>query len=161
MEIQTKYKVIVVIVALASSYAAGRWASPTKVVTEIKTVEVEKKTDKTATDTKSDDHKKITIVEVQKPDGEKQTTTTITQDTSTNNKTTNSQTDSNSTTTDDKHLETHSESKVTISALGGYDVTRNSPVYGLSCSKPILGPLTVGVFGLSNMTFGASVGLTF
>ena len=40
----TKVKVSIVIVSLAIAFASGRWLAPTKVVTETKVVEVEKKT---------------------------------------------------------------------------------------------------------------------
>jgi hypothetical protein len=50
-------------------------------------------------------------------------------------------------------------SKLSLSALAGTDL--RSPVYGAHVSKEILGPVSVGIFGLTNGTFGASIGLNF
>lgn len=35
------------------------------------------------------------------------------------------------------------------------------PVYGVSVSKEVLGPITIGAFGLTNGTIGLSVGVNF
>lgn len=50
--------------------------------------------------------------------------------------------------------------KINVSLLGGYDFEHKEFIYGLSISKEIYGPLTVGVFGLNNKTAGLSVGLS-
>lgn len=165
MELNLKYKVIIVVVALSGAYATGRWASPTKIITEIKTVEVEKKTDKTVADSKHENHKKIIIIRVEKPDGEKTTTTTMTDDTKADNITTNTQVDTANKQIDNKHEEDHPEPKTTIAALAGVNTRNASIQYGVSVYRPVLGPLGIGIFGLGNsssgITAGASVGLTF
>lgn len=151
-----KVKVLIIVVLLLASFAGGRWLAPEKVRVETKTVEVEKKIDKI--DKTTDKHKEAVIVEVVKPDGTKETTTKTVEDVKVKIDTKEVVLD---TVTTDKTKEVAgSSAKVTIAAMGG--LTRDfSPVYGAAVSKPILGPVTVGAWGLSNLTFGASVGLTF
>lgn len=50
-------------------------------------------------------------------------------------------------------------SKVNLSLLGGTDFSR--PVYGLHVSKELIGPISVGLFGLTNKTVGLSLGINF
>lgn len=165
MEIDLKYKVIIIVVALAGSYAAGRWASPTKVITEIKTVEVEKKTDQTIDTAQKHKHKKIIIVTSEKPGGQKDSTTTITDDTDSVSNSTTTQTDTADKTTDNKHEEDRPEPKTTIAAMAGISTRDGQIQYGASVYRPLLGPLGVGVFGLGNVTDGVScgvqIGITF
>ncbi len=159
MLVDSKHKGIAIaalLIALLVSFAFGRFLGPEKVRVETKTVEAEKKTDIVKTDT--DRHKETTITQTVSPDGTKQTVTRITEDTT-------KKTDSKDVTTDSKTSDTvkevtRSASKVTLSALGGiYDL--KTPVYGGSITKPMLGPIAVGVWGLSNFTVGVSIGLTF
>ncbi len=48
-----------------------------------------------------------------------------------------------------------------ISGLAGYDFHQNKVIYGGSVTKQLIGPITIGAFGLSNCTFGLSIGLEF
>ncbi len=153
MAIKNKYKVGAVVVGLTTAFAFGRYSVPEKIKIETKVVEVEKK----VVTVVRDKHKNTKIVDVVKPDGSKETTTTVIEDTVTDRKsketgTTNAASSSET---------TKGDSKVTISALGGYDLNSSKLVYGLSLTKPILGPIALGVFGLSNKTLGFSLGLTF
>lgn len=50
--------------------------------------------------------------------------------------------------------------KTNVSLLGGYDFQQKELIYGLSITKEVYGPLTVGVFGLNNKTAGLSVGIS-
>lgn len=140
-------KILVGLLALFVAFAFGRVSAPTK------TVEVDRKQVNTNTD--RDKHKETVVTEVSKPDGTKTTVTKTTEDT---------KTDRNTTETDVKSKEvTTNTSKVTVAALVGFrlsDLTK-PPVYGLSVYRPILGPITVGVWGLSDTTLGLSVGLSF
>ena len=149
----TKYKVLIGVTSAVVIFAAGRYTTPEKVRIETKIVEVEKKT----TDTQRDKHKETVVVEKTNPDGSKETTTTVVEDTKTDRKT---ETDKNKS-SDVVQEKTQGTDKVTISALGGIDLTTNKAIFGGSATKPILGPITIGVFGLSNGSAGASVGLTF
>lgn len=146
-----KTKVIIIVLALATSFAAGRFLIPQKIVTQTKTVTVEVEKEKQDTNTHTETVDKIL------PDGTK-TITTVT-DTSTKTTTT----ESNSTKTDTKSETTYAKDGVTISALAGIDVTNPAKgfVYGASISKPILGPISFGAFGLTNGTVGVSLGLKF
>jgi len=150
----TKQIVIVAVVAILGAYAFGRWSAPEKV--KIQTVEVEKKTDDKQT--KTDDKKITTITEVDKPDGTKTITTVITdaKETQVDDKKTD-----DTTKTESKEID-RSSAKVTVSMLAGINVTNPGvPMYGISISKPILGPITVGMFGFQTGLIGASLGLTF
>jgi hypothetical protein len=149
----TKTKVIIGTVALASSFALGRYTVPEKKTEEKKSVVSKQKRKRRNTDKKVQIIKKETI----KPDGTKTTETVINKDSKT------------STVTDEKGKKEDTskvaiirgDSKVTISMLNGLDINSWKYVYGASLIKPILGPLTLGIFGLSNGTFGGSLGLTF
>ncbi len=154
----TKYKILTVSIALVGAFAAGRWAAPEKVRIETKTVEVEK----TKTDTDRDKHKSTTVTETTKPDGTKTTVTQTTEDTKTDRKTV---------TVDDKTSDTVKEatrgtSKVTVAGLMGVRLDQLGKaatpfVYGLSVSKPIIGPIAVELWGLSDLSTGVGLGFTF
>lgn len=151
----TKTKVIIAAVALLVAFASGRWLAPTKVVTEIKTVEVERK----ETDEEKKKHQTIIITETKNPDG---TVTKITKIVN-NTKETKHETDDSRKETDDTKTVERSQSRLHLSALSGVQLNSGVPtvVYGGHVSKEILGPISIGVFGFTNSTFGASIGLSF
>lgn len=153
-------KALLAVLALVTSYGFGRWSAPEKIHTEIKTVEVEKKTNDT--DTNRDKHQKTTVTETDSPDGTKTKTTVTTVDTDTDRKTRS--TDDTSKTSDTVKDVTYASAKTTLAALVGASLSLSGTdplVYGGIVSKPILGPITVGIWGLSNSTGGLAVGLTF
>lgn len=92
---------------------------------------------------------KTVVRTVKQPDGTTDTTTTI-EDHSTRTETSKNQT-------------VVARSKLSASLLVANDFSTRlfQPIYGAHVSKEILGPITVGVFGLSNATVGLSVGLNF
>jgi len=155
-----KTKIAIAVVALLAAFAAGRYLTPEKIQIVTQTVTAEKKTDVTNTDDKKNT---VTVVhEVRSPNGivDTTTTTTVSDKRDTSSRSTDSKSES---TMVDKTITT-SSSKVTVSALAGAKIVDpgvNPLVYGVSLTKPILGPITVGVWGLSNSTIGASIGLTF
>lgn len=51
--------------------------------------------------------------------------------------------------------------QVQLSLLGGYDTKNNASVLGASVSKQMLGPITIGAFGLSSGVVGLSLGVVF
>jgi len=163
MNLTTRNKVIIVVIYTAVVAATGAYLVPTKTKIETKIVEVEKKVDTKAEDAASKTHKVTTIVVVTKPDGEKNSTTTISYDNSKDTKTNSKDVDTDVKQSDTLKEVTRGDSKVTISALGGVDFSRGAPivVYGASVTKPILGPIACGVWGLTNGVVGASIGLTF
>lgn len=150
-------KIIVSVVALAISFAFGRYLTPTK--TETKIVTITKEVESKQTDKDTNDHKKTVIHEIVKPSGEKDTTTTITDDRSSDTKIDDNKT-TDVTKINDKTV-TRGDSKVTISALGGYSFDSRRVEYGASVTKPVLGPITLGIYGLTAPEFGVSLGLQF
>lgn len=158
-----KTKVVLVLTSLVTAYAFGRWASPVKVITETKTIEVEKKSSDSKSDTDRNKHKETIVTEVVHPDGTKETTTRTIEDSTTNKKTDTETRDELSQSQSSSKETVYSSSKVTVSALAGVSLTDFSrpPVYGGSVSKPVLGPITVGFFGLTSGVVGTSLGLSF
>ena len=53
--------------------------------------------------------------------------------------------------------------KTNISVLVANDFSQSvaKPIYGLSVTREVLGPVTVGVFGFTNSTIGVSIGYNF
>lgn len=143
LKTNNRWQAVVGLLLLIGAYAVGRWASPEKVITKTVTVEVEKKQEKTNT----------VIVKVTKPDGTVTETTTTNTETNTETKTK----DKSETIVQNKKQSLH------ISALAGLDVTNPAGgfVFGAHVSKQILGPVSIGLFGLTNKTVGASIGLSF
>jgi len=141
----TRTKIITSVVLLAISFASGRFLSPTKTKTEIKTVEVEKIVVKV--------ERVVTTIR-EKPDGTKETV--IVADTKTDSKT-------NSVTTDDLKEVTNSRSNLNVSVLAGsgFPISGTSLVYGASVTKQIIGPFTATAWGLSNLSGGIGIGLNF
>ena len=161
IQLTTKNKVIIVAVYTVTAIAVGRWSLPATVKTEIKTVTVEKLVENKETNKDTEKHKKVVVHEVDKPTGEKDITTTTTDDDKEKTVTDDAKTTDVAKTTDNLKEVTRSQDKVTLSMLGGYDLYHSQFVYGASVSKPILGPITLGAWGLNNGTVGASLGLTF
>lgn len=148
---ETKYKVIVVVVSIATAFAVGRYTVPQKVLTVTRVVEVEKKLIETDKDTTKD----TKIVEIVRPDGTKETTTIINE-----NKKVDQTVVDNKDSSSDAETETEKTgSPVTINALAGLDLKSGATVFGASVSKPVIGPIAIGLWGLTNATVGASIGL--
>lgn len=161
MELSNRNKAIIVGVSLATAFVIGRYTVPEKVKIETKIVEVEKKSTDSDVGVKTDKHKKVTITKTTKPDGEKTVTITKTDDDSSDVNVNNKQTTQTTTDKDTLKEITAAGSKLTISALAGFDLGTMKPTYGASFTKPILGPITIGGFILSNGSCGGSLGLTF
>lgn len=149
-----RYKLLIVVVALGASFATGRYTVPVKIVTQIKTVTVEK----VVTDTDTSKHQVVTKKEIDKPDGTKEITTVTTDDTS-------KKTDSvatNNTQTDEIKTVVKDGKRLNISALAGVDVIApRGIIFGGHVSTNLVGPLTVGLFALTDATVGCSLGLSF
>lgn len=164
---QTKYKVILVVVTLATTFAVGRYTSPEKVKIEKQVVTVEKQVDKTKTNTKSHEHKDTTIVETVKPDGTKTTVTHTTDDTHTGEDSQSIASNSSSTQQNESKEVSRSSSHLTISALAGpqlsfsHGLSTGPFAYGVHVSRPLIGPINMGLWGLNTGVVGVSLGLTF
>lgn len=146
MNLSLKSKIIIVCAPLILAFALGRYTAPSVPNSTIDTkTETNKKTD-------TDTHKVTVITKDPKTGSE---TTTITEDTKTNTKT-------NTDTQIDKTVTAPKTSVINISALAGLDTGRGFvPTYGISANKELIGPITVGAFGLTNGTIGVSLGINF
>ena len=151
MNLSLKYQALILAVAAITSFSFGRYSAPkipdTHTVTDVKVDEKK--------DILNDDHKKTVIVKT--PDGT--TTTTITDDDVVK---TNDLVDT------DKHTDATvtapKTSTLNLSALSGVEYSGPNafkPFYGLSVTKQLVGPVTIGVWGLTNSTIGVSIGLNF
>jgi hypothetical protein len=157
--VTAKQTVVSISVALGIGLVVGRYSLPQKVVTKVQTVEVEKKT--------SDEHKLVadrtttTTQQVKKPDGTVMTTTVTKNDVQTRDTTDILSVDSKK--SDTEKTVTYSGSRWSMSVLAGKNVSSLSaaPTYGASVGYRLLGPVTVGGFGLTNGTVGLSLGLSF
>lgn len=173
MEITNKKLAAGVVTILLLGFATGRWTSPSSIKTDKEQLSIDtttkKQDNKTTTDTDRDKKLKTTITETTNPDGTKTKTTEITEDTSTKRITKvddkQSQTD---TKVDDKHESKEVEYKkpdLAVRGMVGTDVSSLSsglrPIFGGEVNKNIIGPVSGGVWGLSNRTCGVSVGLQF
>ena len=171
MEALNRNKIIVLGGVALISFAFGRYLTPEKIKIETKTEYVER-TDKTkdqkeSTNTDKDSHIKRTTTEITKPDGtvirrtktEKDTSTQITTDKTSNEK---EVTDKRLTKEESKAVE-YGSGRVIISGLVGLQATNPAQgfQYGLHVTKPILGPITFGVWGFHNLNVGLSLGLQF
>lgn len=129
----------------------GHYSRPDKVTETSKSVTTD---DKTIV-TKEDDKKKTVIVE--KPDG-----TTVTIITDDDKKSTDVKDDK--TTDIEKTKETiNNSNSFNISLLAGeHDITNplQPSIYGVSLNRRFVGPVTVGLWALSDKSAGFSIGLS-
>lgn len=158
---EMKYKVGIAGVAVVTAFAAGRYSAPESVRTVTKTVTIEAKHEDKNVDEVKNKHKKTIVKTIRKPDGSSETTKTIT-DESTSDKKTDQKTDTDAHKAVDTDVtQERGNAKLNLSALGGYSLTSSKFIYGLSVTKSILGPITGGIWGLSQPSFGLSLGLNF
>lgn len=104
----------------------------------------------TKVDTVAVDHTKTVIVTVKAKDGSSTTTETIDQKSKT-------KTDAIS------QVPVTTKQKTNISVLVGNDFSNSviKPMYGVSVTRELLGPVTVGAYGLTNGVIGISLGINF
>lgn len=138
------YVIGVVLLLMGLSYGFGRYMQPAKVETKIVTVQVEKTTvkDKTTTTT------------TKKPDG----TVIVVENKDVETKTEEKTNTNSDTVTLAKKQNLH------VSALFGIDLDNGlgrDIVYGAHISKDIIGPVSIGLWGMSNRSGGASLGISF
>lgn len=141
-----KDKIILGLLALVVSFAAGRFTA-TKPNVTTQTVTNEDK------DIKKDvnDEKVTTITE--KSTGEKQTTIV-------EKKTTSVVTDDKiASKTDTKVV--NSQQTTSIVGMVGIDYHTKERAYGLGVSHDFVGPVSLGVFGFTNGVIGVSIGVRF
>lgn len=150
-------------------FAFGRYLTPEKIKIEKEIVQKEDTTKKQdeSIQIEKDKKKKTTVIEIIRPDGTKETKTVINEDESTKKskeKHSEEQTKKELVQKETTEIE-NSHSFLTISGLIGTDVVHfslsNQLVYGGHIHKNLIGPLDVGVFGLSSGVVGFSLGITF
>jgi len=158
-----KYKIVLGIVVVSLSYALGRYTAPVKIKTETKVVEVEKKTESKQKDISKDTHKTTTTIIERSPDGATKETTIVDEKTDYDKKTKSDTLDSKTNLSDTKKEVEKERGHTTIFAMSGIDVKNpsNGLSYGLGVNRSILGPITIGVWGMSNGIAGCSIGLEF
>ncbi len=144
-----KFKSTILAILIAGAFAAGRYsvAKPEVVTKNVTQASVK-------TDENKDIHKVVVTKTVTQPSGVKETDTTVTTDTTVHD--TQDTQETSKTMTDIIPAKTGT---LNISALGAY--SNGSLTYGASVTKQIIGPLTAGVFGLTNGTIGVSIGMSF
>ncbi len=142
---RTQYIVLVILVA--SAFAVGRYSVQFTESTEVKVDETVRR-DKDVKTIKTE-------VVVKDVDG-KETKTTVTE------------TEAKTITTKEKETSKIVESgvaevdKYSVNVLIGVNKDAlSAPIYGFSASKKFIGPLSLGLWGLTNMTGGLSVGWSF
>lgn len=148
-------------VALLVSFASGRFLVPEKVKIEKQIVEVEKKSLVKDTDSERNKHKETVVTEKINSDGSKETTTHVIEETQASKK----ENESNSSESAKDQRETkeveRGSSKTTVGFMAGTSFTSPQVIYGVSVYRGVLGPIGIGVWGLTNGIVGASIGISF
>lgn len=138
---------------IAAAFLFGRYSAPEKIKIETKTVtvEVQKESQTAASDAI------VVTTTVSRPDGTKITRVKneIKHELSAMKSIANAQSE-----TMKKEI-TNRRCVVVSGLVGGSISFPPILIYGVSVTKPILGPITVGAWGLTNATFGISAGLEF
>ncbi len=146
-----KYKILLCVGLLLLAFASGRYSvNPPDATTKI-----DQKIDTQVQDDKDTKTHTVTVI-VKEPTGETKTTTTT--DTSVIDKEVERQV---SDTQIQQEIKSVTKRTINVSVLGGFDKRTNLPTYGAAISREILGPITIGVWGLNNGSFGANIGLDF
>lgn len=148
------------VLILLCTFCAGRFSAPERIKIETKIVEVERKSEDTKKDVDKNKHKETKVVEVVKPDGSKETTTTTTEDSASNSsKETSTNTETETASTTSKEV-TRSSSKTILSAMYGIPFTGGLPVYGGSVYREVIGPIGIGASYLTSGVVCVSLGLS-
>lgn len=141
------WKYIVAILLLLLAYAGGRYLQPAKIETVIQEKIVTKEVIKKDVVTE--------IREIVKPDGTKETVTIIKDKTEIAK-------DTQKDLKVDKII-VNSKPNFKLAGLTGIDANPNGNtiIYGISVEKRIFGPVSAGIWGLTNKTGGLSVSVEF
>lgn len=169
VNLSVKTIVISSVLLLGIGAAIGRFEGPAKVVTKTETKvvtqtvvkEVEKKSTQTNKNTVT------TVTETTKPDGTKTKTTVITDkdsikvvDNTKLDEKSNSSSDTKSST-----VTTYSKNDWNVSAMASVTKPKLSNLgtiaYGLEVDRRIIGPISAGVFGLTDQSYGVTLGISF
>lgn len=159
MEVSLKTGAIVLVAVIAASFCVGRYSTPSKVVTKTQTVT--NSTEDKVTDLA--DNKDETIDKTILKDGTVKEEIHITDkinSVTTDQKNTTSTTKSTTTTTN-INSDWNISALATPSRLDDTFLNTGSMGYGIHIQRRIIGPFSVGVFGLSNKVYGLSIGGSF
>lgn len=144
-----KNELIINTVFVIAAFACGRYSVPKQPKVEQRVIQL--------TDETEHVNKDVHSVKVVKRATDGSTTVTVTTDVV-----------DHDTVTRDQQLNAQTivtppkTSKLNVSALVSTDFTRGlAPAYGVSVSKEVLGPVTIGAFGFTSGVFGLSIGLDF
>jgi len=161
---------VVAVLLLAAGVMVGRYSSPTKVVTKVETKIVEKEVIKTKeTNTReTNKNREYVVIETILPDGTKKIERRyINRDeireegTRTNTATSTSSTESRSSTVTESGKADWNISALATMSHKEDDLMKGNFSYGVHIQRRVLGPFSVGVFGITNQTYGLSVGGSF
>lgn len=153
MTLTSKQKYIVAGLAVIISFATGRFSVQQA---EVRTTTSAQTTVKQDQDKNT--HTETTVTTIKTPDGTVKTVKTIDQVADVKTDINTSELTKNKTDTIPPKINT-----LNISALIGNDFSKGIgfPAYGVSVTKQILGPVTVGAYGLTTGVVGISIGLNF
>jgi CRISPR/Cas system-associated endonuclease Cas3-HD len=138
--------------ALTAAYVAGRYSAPEKI--KIETVTVTKEV--VIQDESAKLRQTQRIVETTRPDG-----TTVKETRIRTRAESERETHASRDTTNKESKEIENRRGVAANVLIGLPLAEvaRGPVVGAALSKQFIGPFTLGVWGLSNLTFGFTVGV--
>lgn len=152
--------------ALAAAFAVGRYTVPTKTVTKIEEKIVEKEVIKWKEKEVKNEDKDVetVIVETTYPDGtvKKETRIIDKGKIKVTFEAEGSSESEKSKVTSILKSEVKENANWNVSLLAGSENLKyNEFIYGVHVQKTVLGPFSVGAFGLTNKTVGLSIGGTF
>jgi hypothetical protein len=159
MELSLKTIAITLAVTVVASFAVGRYTVPSKIVT---TTQTTTKTDENKVVNDNDDKDETIDKTIEKDGTIKETIHIVDVDKSTTTDSKQTQSDTTS-----KTVETNSKNDWNISILATPSrlddtlMNTGSMGYGVHVQRRILGPFSVGAFGITNKTYGLSLGVSF
>lgn len=152
-----------IMLSIIIAFAIGRYSAPKHEKIEESSQQSNATVEKEDKDVDQDKHKETTVTQVVSPDGTKSTVTKVVEDTKTNteikvvDKSNSTQSKSSTTELSDDPI----TSVMVLAGAKAHVIGLDPPVFGLSITRNILGPITVGAWGLSDRTVGLSLGLSF
>lgn len=161
------YRLIIAgIVVFSAGAAVGLYSKPAKIVTKTETQTVTQVITKTVEVDKTDYHKNKVLVEttITKPDGTviRKREFVDKSEIVTNDQTNTDSNSNSSTKTSTETSKTYASDKVSVRALVARNMDHISEeLYGVGVDKKLIGPFTVGAFGLTDKTLGLSLGMNF
>lgn len=158
----TKGRIFLGAVLILGAFAFGRYSAPEKIKVEKEIVRVEVEKKEKSKDQSVDEQKDTTTIEVTKPDGTKIKKRVVRQDRKTETST-DEKTDRVSQTKKKETKVVENSRRISVSVIAGPNFTdlKAPIVFGGYISRPFMGPVTLGIWGLSSGVGGVSVGLQF